>query len=537
MSSKRKFFRKGTQKKTTKLLGEVSPIFPIHPFIIRCIEEVEERGLNTVGIFRISSSSQRIKEITTDLSQDKEVLLSELDIITISALIKQYFRELPEPILTTNLYDTFVKLADLEETEQFKKVFELFQSLPFYNKILALVLLRLLKKVSENCSINMMGIENLALIFGPTFLKKIRIIDNNLPQPDPLEVVRENEKVAKITSLLINNFDKFKQVLLKSPNIKISENEKTSSIEDSIIEHFKTIDTRIYESAKQIQQIKNENKKFKMEAKEKVKELKEILKEEKGKVELISEQQQQQLKSQNDNQQNLTLLTKELIEKKKKARDLTKKKQKTKRKNTRLHQDIRSTTNINKQEKTIFQEYQNETQKEVTSLQFNIKWMNEKINELEDIQKNETLNVQFYYEKSKKNIEKYQKRAQIFEQIQNQVKQLESDISQADLHISKNHQELTSIVSLFEDEKKITENDIEQQEKDIHVLKEEIQIQEQINQKIKSNILQSQDSIIPLTQKFVDLIHQRNQLRQKIQLQTKELWRLSEEFQKTKENN
>lgn len=66
-------------------------------------------ALDVVGIFRLSGSSVRIDEYQQAFDKGVQVDLStENDPHCVSGLLKSYFRELPEPILTFGLYDRFI---------------------------------------------------------------------------------------------------------------------------------------------------------------------------------------------------------------------------------------------------------------------------------------------------------------------------------------------------------------------------------------------------------------------------------------------
>ncbi|XP_026580637.1 active breakpoint cluster region-related protein-like, partial [Pseudonaja textilis] len=83
------------------------------PYVVRqCVEEVEKRGIDEVGIYRISGVAtdiQALKAAFDSNSKDILVMLSDMDINAIAGTLKLYFRELPEPLLTDRLYPTFMQ--------------------------------------------------------------------------------------------------------------------------------------------------------------------------------------------------------------------------------------------------------------------------------------------------------------------------------------------------------------------------------------------------------------------------------------------
>uniref|UniRef100_A0A672HIU9 ABR activator of RhoGEF and GTPase n=1 Tax=Salarias fasciatus TaxID=181472 RepID=A0A672HIU9_SALFA len=146
------------------------------PYIVRqCIEEVEKRGIDEVGIYRISGVAtdiQALKLAFDTNTKDILVMLSDMDINAIAGTLKLYFRELPEPLLTDRLYPAFMEgiaLADPAAKENC--MMHLLRSLPDPNLMTFLTLLEHLKRVAEKEPINKMSLHNLATVFGPTLLR------------------------------------------------------------------------------------------------------------------------------------------------------------------------------------------------------------------------------------------------------------------------------------------------------------------------------------------------------------------------------
>lgn len=80
------------------------------PNIVKsCCTHISEHGLDLVGIFRIDSSKKRIKEIKEMYDSGKPVAMDEHFNPNDSAcILKEYLRSLPEPLLTRDLYASFL---------------------------------------------------------------------------------------------------------------------------------------------------------------------------------------------------------------------------------------------------------------------------------------------------------------------------------------------------------------------------------------------------------------------------------------------
>uniref|UniRef100_A0A3B3DBG7 ABR activator of RhoGEF and GTPase n=1 Tax=Oryzias melastigma TaxID=30732 RepID=A0A3B3DBG7_ORYME len=146
------------------------------PYIVRqCIEEVEKRGIDEVGIYRISGVAtdiQALKSAFDTNTKDILVMLSDMDINAIAGTLKLYFRELPEPLLTDRLYPAFMEgIALSDPAAKENCMMHLLRTLPDPNIMTFLTLLEHLKRVAEKEPVNKMSLHNLATVFGPTLLR------------------------------------------------------------------------------------------------------------------------------------------------------------------------------------------------------------------------------------------------------------------------------------------------------------------------------------------------------------------------------
>nr|XP_019949547.1 PREDICTED: breakpoint cluster region protein [Paralichthys olivaceus] len=146
------------------------------PLIVRqCVEEIERRGMDEVGIYRVSGVAtdiQALKAAFDSNNRDVSVMMREMDVNAIAGTLKLYFRELPEPLFTDELYPNFaggIALSDSVAKESC--MLNLLLSLPEPNLVTFLFLLDHLKRVTENETINKMSLHNLATVFGPTLLR------------------------------------------------------------------------------------------------------------------------------------------------------------------------------------------------------------------------------------------------------------------------------------------------------------------------------------------------------------------------------
>ncbi|XP_048371083.1 breakpoint cluster region protein isoform X2 [Sphaerodactylus townsendi] len=146
------------------------------PYIVRqCVEEIERRGMEEVGIYRVSGVATDIQALKAAFdvnNKDVSVMMNEMDVNAIAGTLKLYFRELPEPLFTDELYPNFAEgIALSDPIAKESCMLNLLLSLPEPNLVTFLFLLDHLKRVAEKESINKMSLHNLATVFGPTLLR------------------------------------------------------------------------------------------------------------------------------------------------------------------------------------------------------------------------------------------------------------------------------------------------------------------------------------------------------------------------------
>ncbi|GAA5877508.1 hypothetical protein JCM1840_003876 [Sporobolomyces johnsonii] len=142
----------------------------------KCAEAIELHGLESMGIYRLSGTTSRVQRLKGALDRDLEGtdLLSEdnlSDINDIAAVLKLWFRELPEPLLTWELYHQFIDVSKIENDRlRHIRLHERVNELPDPNYATLKYLMGHLDKVAQHESHNQMSVSNLAIVFGPNLL-------------------------------------------------------------------------------------------------------------------------------------------------------------------------------------------------------------------------------------------------------------------------------------------------------------------------------------------------------------------------------
>uniref|UniRef100_A0A8C7FYI7 Rac GTPase activating protein 1 n=1 Tax=Oncorhynchus kisutch TaxID=8019 RepID=A0A8C7FYI7_ONCKI len=112
-----------------------SPMIP--SLVVHCVNEIEQRGLHETGLYRLSGSDRTVKELKDKFLRGKTVpLLSKVeDIHCITGLLKDFLRNLKEPLLTFRLNRTFMEAAELvDEDNSIALMYQTISDLPQANR-------------------------------------------------------------------------------------------------------------------------------------------------------------------------------------------------------------------------------------------------------------------------------------------------------------------------------------------------------------------------------------------------------------------
>lgn len=135
------------------------------------IEFLRVQGLEMEGIFRRSANVTLVKTVQEKYNSGEEVNFAEMEDVHLAAVIlKTFLRELPEPLLTYQLYNEVINFQNVDSTSQVLTIQNLLAVLPQENYASLKYLIQFLAEVSAQCEINKMNNANLAVVFGPNLL-------------------------------------------------------------------------------------------------------------------------------------------------------------------------------------------------------------------------------------------------------------------------------------------------------------------------------------------------------------------------------
>ncbi|XP_042587852.1 rho GTPase-activating protein 6-like [Cyprinus carpio] len=173
------------KKKTSDAKLSLNPIYRQVPRVLdSCCQHLQKYGLQTVGIFRVGSSKKRVRQLREAFDRGADVVLDQRNSVhDVAALLKEFLRDMPDPLLTRELYSAFISCASLNKTDQHTVTQLLICLLPACNSDTLQCLLHFLSDVANHAEDshdadgnevigNKMTSLNLATIFGPNLLHK-----------------------------------------------------------------------------------------------------------------------------------------------------------------------------------------------------------------------------------------------------------------------------------------------------------------------------------------------------------------------------
>lgn len=201
----------------TQLEGLQTSIRPQVPrLVITCVKHLEDFGLHSEGIFRKSASKKRVRQLRESFDNDINFELdNQVCPHDVATLLKEFLRDLPEPLLCRRLYQPFVNTQKIRNRRlQFEAISYLVQVLPVPHRDTLHYLLKFLAKVARFAedikSIrgdvilegNKMDSNNLATVFAPN------ILHNVIPgQGTTEQEVEERLDVINVIRIMIDHYE------------------------------------------------------------------------------------------------------------------------------------------------------------------------------------------------------------------------------------------------------------------------------------------------------------------------------------------
>ncbi|XP_072414458.1 rho GTPase-activating protein 44 isoform X10 [Chiloscyllium punctatum] len=142
--------------------------FPIEA----CVTMLLECGMQEEGLFRVAASASKLKKLKASLDCGVlDVQEYSVDPHAVAGALKSYLRELPEPLMTFELYDEWIQASNIQEQEKrLQALWNACEKLPKANYNNFRYLIKFLAKLTEYQDANKMTPGNMAIVLGPNLL-------------------------------------------------------------------------------------------------------------------------------------------------------------------------------------------------------------------------------------------------------------------------------------------------------------------------------------------------------------------------------
>ncbi|KAM5173827.1 SH3 domain-binding protein 1 isoform 2-T2 [Callospermophilus lateralis] len=137
-----------------------------------CVLMLLSEGMQEEGLFRLAAGASVLKRLKQTMASDPRGLEAFCsDPHAVAGALKSYLRELPEPLMTFDLYDDWMRAASLKEpAARLEALQEACHRLPQENLSNLRYLMKFLARLAQEQEVNKMTPSNIAIVLGPNLL-------------------------------------------------------------------------------------------------------------------------------------------------------------------------------------------------------------------------------------------------------------------------------------------------------------------------------------------------------------------------------
>lgn len=158
-------------RKIVTVVADPNAVPPLKFDIVKQLLKYVELNVNIVGLFRVSGQLDLVKSLYDQAWNQSIQIPENVDPHAITSALKMYLRKQPEPLIPFSLYNKFIAAERKDDIEaKISELKEIVSLMPEPNGSILKELIRVLVIVSNNKDINMMGPQNLGIVFGPTIM-------------------------------------------------------------------------------------------------------------------------------------------------------------------------------------------------------------------------------------------------------------------------------------------------------------------------------------------------------------------------------
>ncbi|XP_033150756.1 rho GTPase-activating protein conundrum [Drosophila busckii] len=220
-------------RRDQQLTGTDSTLVP--QFLEALLAELIQRGAKEEGILRVAGQKHKTEiiynELETSFYTNPEKfshLLNSASVHELSALLKRWLRELPQPLLSSELIQLYYQCHALPPKDQIMALSILCLMLPHENRNTLRSILRFLNSIIYFKDVNKMNLHNVSTIIAPSFFppRFIHPIDKN----NIADQVKMAALCCRLTTALITCGEDLFQIpdnlVVESRNVKATQGKR-----------------------------------------------------------------------------------------------------------------------------------------------------------------------------------------------------------------------------------------------------------------------------------------------------------------------
>ncbi|NXN30236.1 3BP1 protein, partial [Nycticryphes semicollaris] len=137
-----------------------------------CVMMLLASGMREEGLFRLAAGASVLRKLKSSLGSGSNALEEFYsDPHAVAGALKSYLRELPQPLMTFELYNEWVKVASLKDVDdRIQSLQDTCSRLPRDSHNNLRYLIKFLAKLAEHQEVNKMTPSNIAIVLGPNLL-------------------------------------------------------------------------------------------------------------------------------------------------------------------------------------------------------------------------------------------------------------------------------------------------------------------------------------------------------------------------------
>lgn len=177
------------------------------PMVVEFIVEyLRQNALETEGLLRVAGKFDNIEGLrklldNSSLKNYDSIALSSYKTHDIAAVLRIFFREMPEPVIPFEMYEPLMEVqrnADLERSKRVEIIRKIIIGLSPSSTALLCYLIGFLQDIEEHSAVNKMTVSNLAIVFGPNLIR---------PRVQTVQCALEMPLLQGILQILIEHSD------------------------------------------------------------------------------------------------------------------------------------------------------------------------------------------------------------------------------------------------------------------------------------------------------------------------------------------